>query len=262
MPGKKPIAIVPENSLWLYDGSLKGFYCCVYESVYSRRLPIDIRSAQADDPTLLPEKYIETDAGRAARVRRGISRNISEAALSLVETVFLSCLVQKEITTLRFLLFGFAQGERALSALHNPVVHAMRRAEQHLRGEAHLLTGFIRFSDHGGALIASIQPKNFVLPFLADHFLDRLQRETFMIYDKTHHAALIQEKGRRQIVEIENVKEFLASEEELHYQALWKQYYRTIAIEARHNPKCRMTHMPKRYWAEMTEMRDMVSPNG
>ena len=28
-----------------------------------------------------------------------------------------------------------------------------------------------------------------------------------------------------------------------------------IAIEGRYNPKCRMTHMPKRYWNTMTEFQ-------
>jgi len=255
MPGKKPLNIAPDDSLWLYDGSLKGLYCCIYESVYSGKLPIDIQPAHAAAPSLLAQRYIETDAERAARVRQGIGRKISPAALSLVETVFLSCLAQKEIITLRFLLLGFAHGGSTLSALQNPTVRAMQKAERHLLGEAHLLTGFIRFSDHGGNLVASIRPKNFVLPFLADHFIDRLGRETFMIYDKTHRAALIHEKGRSQIVEMESLTEFETSEEELYYQALWKQFYKTLSIEARYNPKCRMTHMPKRYWAEMTEMK-------
>ena len=31
--------------------------------------------------------------------------------------------------------------------------------------------------------------------------------------------------------------------------------YQTIAIPARHNPKCRMSHMPKRYWDNLPEMQ-------
>ena len=49
-----------------------------------------------------------------------------------------------------------------------------------------------------------------------------------------------------------------ADETEEQYRALWRQFYKTIAIEARHNPKCRMTHMPKRYWENMTEMREYL----
>ena len=47
------------------------------------------------------------------------------------------------------------------------------KAERHLRQEAHLLCGFVRFSDHQGKLLAAISPKNFVLPLMAPHFADR-----------------------------------------------------------------------------------------
>ena len=37
------------------------------------------------------------------------------------------------------------------------------------------------------------------------------------------------------------------------YRELWRMFYRTVEVEERHNPKCRMGHMPKRYWRYMTE---------
>ena len=48
----------------------------------------------------------------------------------------------------------------------------------------------------------------------------------------------------------------LPSEREQQFQALWKQFYQTLEIKARHNEKCRMTHCPKRFWADMVEMKD------
>ena len=46
------------------------------------------------------------------------------------------------------------------------------------------------------------------------------------------------------------------SKREQQFQALWKQFYQTLEIKARHNEKCRMTHCPKRFWADMVEMKD------
>ena len=45
------------------------------------------------------------------------------------------------------------------------------------------------------------------------------------------------------------------SEEEAGFQALWKQFYKTIAIQARKNPRVRSTHCPKRYWVDMLELQ-------
>lgn len=63
---------------------------------------------------------------------------------------------------------------------------------------------------------------------------------------------------QQKIIPLENIEFPEADETELGYRKLWKQFYNTIAIEARYNPKCRMTHMPKRYWENMTEMQDFL----
>lgn len=258
MPGEGPLAN-PCDVVYGYDGSLPGFYCCVWESVYTRKLPLDIWSDQALSPSLLPLTRVPTDRARAEKVRAAVSRKISPRARELTETVFLSCLAQKEMRLLRFLLRAFREGPRLLNMLGDSDVHALLKAEKHLGRETHLLTGFIRFADIGGRLVSTIQPKNFVLPFLADHFADRFSQETFLIYDKTHRAALVHQNRRSEIVEgIEDLILPETTDREAYYQALWKQFYHTLAIEARHNPKCRMNHMPKRYWSEMVEMRDQL----
>ena len=45
------------------------------------------------------------------------------------------------------------------------------------------------------------------------------------------------------------------SAREQQFQALWTQFYKTLEIKARHNEKGRMTHCPKRFWADMVEMQ-------
>ncbi|GHU82308.1 DNA metabolism protein [Clostridia bacterium] len=257
MPGGR-IIVSPCDVSYAYDGGLAGFYCCVYASVYLRQMPIDIRADTAEQVSLLPPVRIETDADKARRVREGIRKKGSPRALELVETVFLSCLERKEIKILRFLLLAFEVGGRALGMLTNPDVAALLAAERHLLGEAHLLLGFLRFSDCEGKLVATIRPKNFILPFIAGHFASRYAEEALLIIDRTHGAALLYRAGHMEIVPAEEIGASAVSDEEERYRALWKRFYDTLSIEARYNPKCRMTHMPKRYWAEMTEMQDMV----
>jgi hypothetical protein len=47
-----------------------------------------------------------------------------------------------------------------------------------------------------------------------------------------------------------------ANAEEEYYRELWKCFYRTIGIKERYNPRCRMNLMPKRFWSNMTEMKE------
>ena len=51
-----------------------------------------------------------------------------------------------------------------------------------------------------------------------------------------------------------------AGAEELQYRRMWRKFYDTIAIAGRENPKCRMSHMPKRYWDNMTEFQREEPP--
>ena len=43
------------------------------------------------------------------------------------------------------------------------------------------------------------------------------------------------------------------TEEERRCRALWQQFYQTVSIQQRENPRCQMSHMPKRFWADLTE---------
>ena len=38
------------------------------------------------------------------------------------------------------------------------------------------------------------------------------------------------------------------------FRKMWKDFYDTVAVEGRENEKCRMTHMPKRFWKHIIEV--------
>ena len=257
MPGAKPLA-EPSEVVYLYDGSLPGLFCCIHECVYARELPFAIFPEGEMQMALFFRKRIQTDMEKAEKVRKAAAEKISPRVLELMQTVFCSCLESKEISLVRFALLAFAQGPKVLHMLAHPDVATLLEAERHLLRERHLLTGFVRFSDCEGKLISVISPKNYVLPFLAGHFADRFGYETFAIYDKTHKAALLYQNGITEIVELDEAVMPEAGETEENYRALWRQFYKTIAIEDRYNPKCRMNHMPKRYWENMTEMHNLL----
>ncbi|MDR1193449.1 MAG: TIGR03915 family putative DNA repair protein [Peptococcaceae bacterium] len=257
MPDPKPLAL-PADVVYLYDGSLAGFFCCLFESVYLRELPADICPAAEASPVLFSQKQIVTDQEKARRARESIPKKIGPRALELVRNVFYGCLKQKELALLRFLLLAYREGGKIMAMRGHPALAPLLRAEGHLLREQHLLKGFIRFADSEGALTAVIAPKNFVLPYLAGHFARRFGEETFMIYDQTHKAALLCQKRRWRIIPLEWMAPPPAGETEAYYQGLWRQFYQTVAIPSRSNPRCRMTNMPKRYWANMTEMAEMA----
>ncbi|MCL2227267.1 MAG: TIGR03915 family putative DNA repair protein [Oscillospiraceae bacterium] len=256
MPCIKPLEKC-DSAIYVYDGSFHGFLCCVYERFYSEVMPVDIVASDDEPITLYAVHTVLTNAEKAERVLASISEKISPEARHLIETVFLSCLKQKELLMLNFLLRGYREGRRILSKLGDPDVAPLLKAQKHLLGESHLLKGFIRFSDYDGSLAATITPKNFILPFIASHFTQRFSNENLLIFDKTHKAALVYQNRRMEIISVDNIEFPPISEEEGRYQAMWKRFYATVSIQARENLRCRMTLMPKRYWENMLEVQDL-----
>ena len=241
--------------IYRYDGSFDGMLSCVFESFYAKERPGRIEGPDSAQLSLLPVKNIPTDAERAVRVRTAITRKISAEALGFVLNAFRTCLPDRELAILDFLRLGFAVGPRVLERCSEPVVNSLHRAVNSLQEEAHLLSGLIRFTDHLGALSAIIDPKNDVLPLLMPHFLSRLPNEAFLIFDRTHKRALYGRGGRGRIVPMDDLILPEADDEERACRAMWQDYYDTIAIEGRENPVCRRSHMPKRFWHNMTEFQ-------
>lgn len=247
------------NLIYVYDGSFDGLLCCVFESYERREIPSEITAESELQPTLFATKYIRTDFERSARLRRAIPLKICPEAYVHVRKGYLSNHPQKELLILKFLYMGFKYGERVMSMLADDVVNELFKAVLYLDREAHLYLGFVRFSDSGDVLTAEIEPQNYVLPVIMRHFCDRFRNETFMIYDRNHFMALVYSGGRAEIVPIEELIVPPPDDTEIFYRRLWKTFYNTIGIKERYNPKCRMTHMPKHYWACMTEMRDELT---
>ena len=242
--------------VYCYDGSGDGLLCCIFDAFARREMPLAIWSEAAKEPSLFDLHTVVTDHAHALRVKAAIETKISPVALEWIRGAFLSDLEEREVHILRFVQLGMTVGRDVTKMLSDARVDVIYKAARRLVGEAHLLKGFVRFSDFDGVLCAEIEPKNQVLPLLASHFRTRLPGERFLIYDRTHHQALVHAGGQSRILALESWEMPSANRAEQAYRKLWRRFYDTIAISARENPKCRQTHMPKRFWGCMTEFDD------
>lgn len=239
--------------IYRYDGTFAGLLCCVFESYAAHELPSAIWGPEVLSGSLFGIKQIQTEPVKAARVERSWPGKLGAEAEELVRLAFFTCLPDKELLILRFLRQAYHYGPRILQFAGEENVHRLQEGVKHLLSEAHLLKGFIRFSVQQNVLVTTIGPKNYVLPFLAHHFSERYPEEHILIYDETHHMALIYRPYEVGIIPMD---EFLAAppdEEERRFRGLWQTFYDAIEIRPRHNETCRRTLMPKRYWSYMTE---------
>lgn len=249
-----------DDVIYLYDGSYPGLMCCVWTAFAEKENPQDIWCFDDEQPTLYRLRQVDTDPALADRVLRGIRGRLGALAEQWVWDAYYSCLPHRELAALEFLKLGFAKGPGVTAMLGHPQVAPLFAASRALRHEVHLFTGFVRFTEHEGVLTSVIRPQNFVLPFLEPHFSDRFPREKYLIYDETHRYALVAAAGKSRLLQLEGLQLPTPDADEMRYRALWRQFYDTIAIEARRNPRCRMTHLPKRYWDCMEELQGAKRP--
>lgn len=91
----------------------------------------------------------------------------------------MTCLPDRELALLNLVTTLLEEGPGFLRDRSHPAVYPVFRAVRHLEGEAHVLKGFVRFSDLGGVLGGEIEPKNRVLPLLRSHFCARYPQDAF-----------------------------------------------------------------------------------
>ena len=239
---------------YVYDGTFAGFLSCVAESFRTREYPFYFFPPDAEQISLYPLRRVSTDHALARQVYQGLQERISEQFRRMVTYSFLTCLPQRERHIFDVVYLGFT---RALPQdLTDDRILILTRAIRHLVHEADQYRGFVRFSDYGGVLVGQITPKNRVLPLLRPHFCQRLPGEAFLIHDKTHREGLFYADHKWKIRPVDHLDLARPDQAELACRALWRSFYQTIAIPVRENPRLRMTHLPKRFWGDLTEFQD------
>ncbi|MBR6645996.1 MAG: TIGR03915 family putative DNA repair protein, partial [Clostridia bacterium] len=207
-------------------------------------------------PNLMVSCYeVYTDLSMADKVYKAIEKKISPYDLQRIYKVFRSNAPNREILLLNYIRFGFKVGSK-LSLLHgNAYVSPVEKLERAFSTEIHRMIELLRFSVlEGNILYAVFEPDHDVLEFLWKHFTDRFKHESFIIHDKKRGKALLYHDEDWYISEFSDELLLSYAKEEDHYRKLWKQYFDSIAIKERTNPRCQRNFMPARYWKHLTEM--------
>ncbi|MDR0553264.1 MAG: TIGR03915 family putative DNA repair protein [Treponema sp.] len=149
---------------------------------------------------------------------------------------------------------GRYRAEQAALDRGDPVVRTVLEAASKVTQEIHRLTGFLRFSPHsGGSSIAHCEPDYFALPALAFHFSRRFGETSWKIIDKRRSLCLAQTpKGEIRLFPLTGGAE--EHPEDDPWEALWRNYHRSINNESRNNPALQRQFMPKRYWKYLPEV--------
>lgn len=259
--------------LFLCEDSLDGIFTGVYDAWASR-----YGHANVSLTTQIPENYslfheyihVPTDTEKSSKVARTLQdrmgaeayMELCQAASAVEEFPNRRGAIDKAEALYKTIVLALSlpDSSKILNHLGEPYVNRVFQLSRRTGNEAHHLLGFLRFQElENGVLFAKIHPKNHVLPFLGQHFSDRLPQENFMICDETHGMAALHCKGMgflltdTQDLDHGMLQQF--SEKEKDYQKLWRRFFDSIAIEARVNPKLQNQNLPKRFQQDAVEFQ-------
>lgn len=243
------------NIVYLYDGTFEGLLTAVFESFELHLFPCSIESTENGQQSLGAEYiHTHTDATKAERVLNRVLSDSGDRPLFDLYRCFLSNVPDKEMYIFNYIRACMKFKKSVNSRLTVECVNKVVSASQAVGSEAHLYTGFVRFSElENGVYYSRIEPKNNVLPLISTHFRKRYSSMPFIIHDTARNQCLVYNGKTCLIHEGVDIPVLHLSDSESEYRKMWKKFYDTIEIKERHNGRCRMTHMPKRYWKFMTE---------
>ncbi|SDY73106.1 probable DNA metabolism protein [Proteiniborus ethanoligenes] len=240
---------------YIYDGSFDGLLTAIYEAYYRREIPDDILSEDNPQQNLFIKKvHIETDLEKAKRVYNSIKAKISDFALQNCFYVFLSEDEYRGTVIYNYLRLGWKIGKDIDLNLSNDAVLLVNNISQKVRKEVHRMLGLIRFSQlSNGVYYSQIEPDNNIIGLIAPHFEDRMPDEYWIVHDVKRELAVMYNKKEWVVRDLNVLEEISFIDEEEEYQRLWKEYFNSIAIENKINPRLQKQHMPVRYWKHLVE---------
>lgn len=252
-----------ENKIiYLCEDTPDGVFTAVYD-VWAKehsREHFSIQGERQHAMQLFAEyRYIQTDIEKAVKVIRSVRNQIGGEVADWIYHAALSYREDKIDCIYDFLKLAFCYGKKITTMHGETVVCRMYELKRNVSNEAHRFLEFLRFHDsEEGILIARIQPKNQILPLLAEHFADRFPEENFVILDETYQMGIFHPKQMQWYIaplELESLERIWEKRQSAEYESLWKTFFQTIAIKQRENYQCQRNLCAIRYRDYMVEFQ-------
>ena len=245
------------------EDSLEGILTAIYDAFVEKNKMTeyhdgDISIAIGENHTLslfARQMEVTTDLNKAQKTLASIQNKISYLAYKIVLSALCHYDMDRANVVLGFLTKGFPMGPKVLEAMADPYVMRVMELSRKVDNESHLFCGFVRFYDLGKFLYSEIEPKCHVLPQIMNHFADRYPNEHYVIYDKKRRVALIHLAFGDSFFVSGDEWNIDMTQHEDYFERLWSQYFKTIAIEERYNPRCQNNLIPKWYRKHMVEFQ-------
>lgn len=249
---------------FLYDGTYEGLLSAVFEAYRLKAAPDRIIPEEKWQETLFDHPLrVCTREEWADRVKKGVADRSTGKALRLLYHCFLSEQPDVEMLIYRFIRLAMESDRSILDNYREETVLRLHKIDKQVGREVHRMHAFVRFQrSRDNIYFAVIEPDFNVLPLIGDHFRKRYASQEWLIYDARRYYGLYYDLNGTRFIALDGEDhqrlkklqlEGSLDEEELDYQQLWKDYFRSVNIPERRNVKLHLQHVPRRYWKYLVE---------
>ena len=250
-----------------YDKTFDGLLSCIFFAYENKKFPDMILSKTDQRPLFTEEHFhIITDREKSKRVWGSLEKKLSRTARNMMLSVWLSELPETEMLLFRYIRKNIDHPKGVELNFGDEDILRVKEIAQKVGRESHRLIEFIRFQKTADNIwFAPVTPRYNVLSMMVKHFRSRYADQPWIIYDTGRNIGIYYDTHSVEEVSFPpedfaalkpgKLSEGQLSDEELFFQQLWKEYFRSITIKERINLKLQRQHMPKRYWKYLTEMQ-------
>lgn len=248
-----------------YDKTFEGLLCCVFFAFEADETPDVMLETDDVKPLFLEKSFtIVTESKKSARVWSGLEKKISPSASHMLLLVWLSELPEVDLIIFRYIFKAFKSHVSIELNFGDPDVLRCSEIYKKINQNCHKAIQFVRFQKTSdGIYFAPISPDFNVISLVANHFKNRYADQPWIIYDTKRKFGLYYNLHKIEeitftedpVSESGKLKAEQMDADELLYQQMWKDYFKTMAIKQRINLKLQRQHMPVRYWKYLTEMQ-------
>lgn len=255
--------LLQEETYLIHDGTFEGFLTCVFE-VYNLKIkhPKIIRDCHYQETLFGSSFRISTDTEKAERVWKSIKKKTTARGQSRLYYAFLSESPKIEDSLLKYIQYALKSSTPIDSDFSNESVLAVSKMAKSVDREKHRMEAFVRFRfSKDDIYFATIEPDFDVLPLITKHFKSRYADQKWIIYDLSRNYGIYYDLKSVATITLELPTHFdptktsqeFFSPEEIEFQTLWKNYFKSTNIPSRKNLKLHIQHVPKRYWKYLSE---------
>lgn len=245
-----------DNKIYLYNNNFNDLINLIDYLIKNKIIPSNIKNINYNKGLFDKVIYIKTNSSDL--INKIIK--ISPYIFKIIYYVYLSNDENKELIIYYFILNTFKYKNKIIYMRNLKCVSESLRIERYVSRENHKFKGFTRFKElNNNVLYAKINPTNNIIILLVNHFKNRLKNECFIIHDEKRNIYAFYDKNKYYIVDSKELKllNIEYSENEKNIENMWCNFYKTIAIKERKNERVRMNFMPKKYWENIIEMRNL-----